>query len=261
MTKPTKPPRPLMPPVPPVSAMSHVSLNIHGCFVTGTDTDVGKTRISTALLHWCTQQGLRSAGYKPVAAGMECVDGEWVNDDVRALRQVSSVPLTHAEVGAVQFRAACAPHIAAALEGKTIEVAALVAHAHRLSTRTDVLVVEGAGGFCVPLGPQEDMADLAQALGLPVVLVVGMRLGCLNHALLTAEAISARKLVLAGWVANTTGTGMAYEEENLNTLRFEMQRRYQAPCLGVVPHLAQPGAAEVAAHLDAATLRALFQPC
>jgi len=247
-----------MSPLPPVSAMSHVPLNLRGCFVTGTDTDVGKTRISTALLHWCAQQGWSSAGYKPVAAGMECVGGEWVNDDVRALRQASSVELTHAEVGPVQLKAACAPHIAAALEGRAIELAALVAHAHTLSTRADVMVVEGAGGFCVPLGPQEDTADLAVALGLPVVLVVGMRLGCLNHALLSAEAIRARKLVLAGWVANTTGTGMAYEEENLSTLRDEMQRRYQAPCLGVVPHLAQLGAAEVASFLDGAALRLLF---
>lgn len=240
-------------------------LSLRGCFVTGTDTDAGKTRISAALLHWCAQLGLRSAGYKPVAAGMECVDGEWVNDDVRVLRQASSVELTHADVGPQQFRAACAPHIAAAQEGREIDFAALVAHAKTLAQRADVLVVEGAGGFCVPLGPNidpantADTADLAVALGLPVVLVVGMRLGCINHALLTAEAIHTRKLVLTGWVANAVSTGMEFEAQNLATLRYELHRRHRAPCLGVVPHLAPPSAAQVVKYLDAAALRTLFQ--
>ena len=241
---------------------------LRGCFMTGTDTDAGKTRISAALLHWCAQQGLRSAGYKPVAAGMECVDGEWVNDDVRVLRQASSVDLSPAEAGPAQFRAACAPHIAAALEGRAIDFAALVAQAHALAQRADVLVVEGAGGFCVPLGSSThaadatdapDTADLAVALGLPVVLVVGIRLGCINHALLTAEAISTRKLVLAGWVANTVNPGMEYKAQNLATLRAELQRRHGAPCLGVVPYLVLPSAPQVATHLDARALRTLFQ--
>jgi dethiobiotin synthetase len=230
-----------------------------GCFVTGTDTDAGKTRISAALLHWCAQHGLRSAGYKPVAAGMECVDGEWVNDDVRVLRQMSSVALTHADVGPMQFRAACAPHIAAELEGRSIDFAALVAHAKTLAQRADVLVAEGAGGFCVPLGPDTDTADLAVALGLPVVLVVRLRLGCINHALLTAEAIGARKLVLAGWVANAVSPGMEFEAQNLTTLRAELQRRFGTPCLGVVPHLAAPSAAQVATYLDDAALRTFFE--
>jgi dethiobiotin synthetase len=234
-------------------------LNLRGCFVTGTDTDAGKTRISAALLHWCAQQGLRSAGYKPVAAGMECVHGEWVNDDVRVLRQASSVELSHVDVGPAQFRAACAPHIAAELEGRSIDFAALVAHARTLAQRADVLVAEGAGGFCVPLGPDSDTADLAVALGMPVMLVVGMRLGCISHALLTAEAIHTRKLVLAGWVANTVSQSMGFEAQNLATLRHELQRRHSAPCLGVVPHLAAPSAAQVATYLDDAALRTLFE--
>lgn len=232
---------------------------LRGCFVTGTDTDAGKTRISAALLHWCAQHDLRSAGYKPVAAGMECVDGEWVNDDVRVLRQMSAVALTHADVGPVQFRAACAPHIAAQLEGRSIDFAALVAHANTLAQRADVLVAEGAGGFCVPLSADTDTADLAVALGLPVVLVVRLRLGCINHALLTAEAIRARGLVLAGWVANAVSPSMEFEAQNLATLRAELQRRHCAPCLGVVPHLAAPSAAQVATYLDDAALRTLFE--
>lgn len=176
---------------------------LHGCFVTGTDTEVGKTRISAALLHWCSQQGWRSAGLKPVAAGTELVNGERVNEDVRRLRHASSVSLTDAEVGTYQFDATCAPHIAAALEGRAIDNATLVQAASDLADKSEMLVVEGVGGFCVPLNPQWDTSHLACALGLPVILVIGMRLGCLNHALLTAEAIHARYLRLAGWRAGS----------------------------------------------------------
>ena len=231
---------------------------MRGCFVTGTDTAVGKTRVSAALLHWLGGQGLRCAGYKPVAAGIESIDGEAVNEDVRALRDAGSVALTDAEVGPCQFEAACAPHIAAALEGHTIERAVLLQGARRLAAQVDQLVVEGVGGFCVPLGPDFDSADFAVDLVLPVVLVVGLRLGCINHALLSAEAIRARGLRLAGWVANTVDAGMLQREENLATLRHELGRRYQAPCLGVVPRLASPAPAVVAACLDGAALRVLF---
>lgn len=148
-------------------------------FVTGTDTEVGKTYVSAALLHWCTLQGWRSAGVKPVAAGLDAAGS---NEDVQSLRAASSVSLRTDEVGPLQFQAACAPHIAAALEGRTIALAPLVAHVRALAARSDVLVVEGVGGFCVPLGPEGDTADLAVALGYPVVLVVGLRLGCISHA-------------------------------------------------------------------------------
>ena len=169
-------------------------------FVTGTDTEVGKTHVSAALLHWAGQQGWRSAGCKPVAAGL---DDDGHNEDVQRLRAASTLPLATQEVGPLQFQAACAPHIAAALEGRSIALGPLVAQARALAARADVLVVEGVGGFCVPLGPEGDTADLAVALGYPVILVVGLRLGCINHALLTAEAVRARGLRLAGWVANT----------------------------------------------------------
>ena len=241
--------------VEPVFLRDRLGHTMRGCFVTGTDTEIGKTSISAALLHWCTQQGWRSAGLKPVAAG---VDSRGVNEDVRALRDASSLLLSHAEVGPLQFRAACAPQIAAALEGHTIDPQTLVDHAQALAERADVLVVEGVGGFCVPLGPDFDTADLAQALHLPVVLVVGLRLGCINHALLTAEAIRARGLSLAGWVANTLDPGMEHISGNLDTLRHEFMRRFQAPCLGLVPRLAAPSPAAVAAYLDAEALRAVF---
>ncbi|MDO8770189.1 MAG: dethiobiotin synthase [Burkholderiaceae bacterium] len=230
---------------------------LHGCFVTGTDTEVGKTRISAALLYWLAQQGWRSAGFKPVAAGTSLIDGQWVNDDVRALREASSLALTDAEVGPLQFEAACAPHIAAALQGQTIDRSAILRAAHVLAVRADMLVVEGVGGFCVPLGPDWNSADLACNMKLPVLLVVGLRLGCINHALLTAEAIRARGLHLAGWVGNSITPPMPWHDENVATLQrqFHIQN---IPCLGLVPWLTQPNPASVAAHLDAAALRTVF---
>ncbi len=231
---------------------------MRGCFVTGTDTEVGKTRVSAALLHWLGERGLRCAGYKPVAAGTEVIDGKDVNEDVRALRDASSVALTDAEVGPFQFEAACAPHIAAALEGRAIERAVLLQGARTLAARAERLIVEGVGGFCVPLGPDFDSADFAVDLGLPAVLVVGLRLGCINHALLSAEAIRARGLRLAGFVANTVDHEMPHLDDNLATLRHELARRHQAPRLGMVPRLASPDPAAVAAHFDEAALQTLF---
>lgn len=233
-------------------------MRLQGCFVTGTDTGVGKTRVSAALLHWFAAAGWRSAGFKPVAAGTERVDGVRVNDDVRALRDASSVALTDDQVGPCQLDTPCAPHIAAAIEGRTIERTALRRAADALAQRADRLVAEGAGGFCIPLGEDWDSADLALDLGLPVVVVVGLRLGCLNHALLTAEAVRARGLVLAGWIGNTIEVGMPHRGDNLATLQRELARRHAAPCLGVVPWLAGVDPTETATHLDDAALRAVF---
>jgi dethiobiotin synthetase len=235
-------------------------LALQSCFVAGTDTGVGKTHISAALLHWCALQGWASAGLKPLAAGTTLVDGHAVNDDVQALKAASAVNLSDAEVGPFQFAAACAPHIAAQLEGKHIKRGPVLAAAHALMARAEVTVVEGVGGFCVPLNDSWDTADLAHDLGLPVVLVVGMRLGCLSHALLTAEAIRARGLSLAGWVSNVIDPDMAHLSANLDTLRYEMKRRHQAPCLGSVPWMSQPTPARIAPHFDAAALQALFAP-
>lgn len=233
---------------------------LRGCFVTGTDTDAGKTCVSAALLHWCAAQGWRSAGFKPVSAGCQSIDGQRVNADVRALRNASSLALSDAEVGPFQFDMACAPHVAAALEQRTIDGPALLAHAQALARRADVLVVEGVGGFCVPLSGEWDTADLAQALALPVILVIGLRLGCINHALLTAEAIKNRGLRLASWVANSVDPAMLQPQATLATLQHELMRRHQAPCLGQIPWLAAPGPAQVAAHLDSTALTALLGP-
>ena len=230
---------------------------LRGCFVTGTDTDVGKTRISAALLHWCAQQGWRSAGFKPVAAGTRLIDGQWVNEDVRALREASSLTMSDADVGPFQFEAACAPHIAAALQGQAIDRTEILRAAQALATRADLLVVEGVGGFCVPLGPEWDSADLAADMNLPVLLVVGLRLGCINHALLTAQAIRTRGLRLVGWIGNSISPTMPWFDENIATLQQQFQKQ-DIPCWGLVPWLAEPQPTAVATHFDQAALRSFF---
>ncbi len=229
-----------------------------GCFVTGTDTAVGKTRVSAALLHWMASRGRTAAGFKPVATGTSLIGGARVNEDVRLLREASSTSVSDADVGPFQFDAACAPHIAAALEGRAIDRETILAAGRALLARSDFLVVEGAGGFCVPLGADWGDSHIACGLGLPVILVVGLRLGCLNHALLTVEAIKARHLPLIGWTANIVDPAMAYLDHNLSTLQHELGERKRVPCLGVVPWLDDPRPDAVAAHLDDAALRTAF---
>ena len=198
-------------------------------FVTGTDTGVGKTHVTCALLHATRRLGLTAVGMKPIAAGIEA-DGR--NDDVVQLLAASSIQPPLEWVNPYLYASPIAPHIAAAEAGRPIAMEVICQALERLRPLADVVWVEGVGGFLVPLDGRTDAADLAQALALPVVLVVGMRLGCLNHALLTAEAITHRNLTLAGWVANRIDPTMARFEANLETL----QTRLNAPLLGVVPH-------------------------
>jgi dethiobiotin synthetase len=212
------------------------------CFVTGTDTEIGKTYVCCALLHAARQAGLSAAGMKPVAAGL---DARGYNEDVEQLRTASSMALPRSLVNPFALRAAVAPHIAAREEGRPITFAPIREAFEKISQAADVVVVEGVGGFRVPLGEEGDSADLAAALGLPVILVVGLRLGCLNHALLTVEAIAARGLPLAGWIGNTLDPAMARREENLACLRDSIT----APCLGVIPHAPVGGPAAAAAAL------------
>ncbi len=243
-----------------------------GLFVTGTDTGVGKTRVAVALIHALRAQGLRVAAMKPVSAGhapqgdsdplraevprsgMESyapqgdsdplraearvesyAPGE-LNEDVAALLQAANVPADLRDVNPYAFAEPIAPHIAARQAGVRIDLAVIVAAYSRLAAKADVVVVEGAGGWRVPLNEREDMADLAQALGLPIVLVVGLRLGCLNHALLTAESIAGRGLPWAGWVGNTIDPAMAQLAANLEALGA----RLPGPCLGVQDFLPAP---------------------
>jgi dethiobiotin synthetase len=222
-------------------------------FVTGTDTGIGKTLISSALLHALGQRGLRAAGMKAVAAGAELRDGVWRNDDADCLAAAANVALPPELATPYLLRAAAAPHIAAALENVQIDLAHIRACYDRAAALADALVVEGIGGFRVPLSDRFDSADLAQQLGLPVILVVGLRLGCLNHALLTADAIAARGLTLAGWIANGIDPAMPHAEANVDALA----ERLKAPPLGVVPWLPVPLAAAAAACLDLARLPGL----
>lgn len=197
-----------------------------GLFVTGTDTGVGKTRVAVALIHALRAQGLNVAAMKPVSAGSE--PGE-LNEDVVALMQAANVEADVRDINPYAFAEPIAPHLAAEQAGVRIELPVIAAAYSRLAARSDVVVVEGAGGWRVPLNEREDMASLAQHLGLPVVLVVGLRLGCLNHALLTAESIQHLTLPWVGWVGNHIDPGMAMLDQNVRALRS----RLPVPCLGI----------------------------
>lgn len=201
-------------------------------FITGTDTEVGKTFSTCTLLHAARSRGLAAVGYKPVAAGAELVDGVLANGDALAIQAASTPGFAIDAINPLCLAEAIAPHIAAAHEGRAIEFPPLIEGFRRLAAQADLTLVEGAGGFRVPLAPGHDFADFAQALGLPVILVVGMRLGCINHALLSVEAIAARGLRLAGWIANTLAPRMSCFDENLAT----MKELIDAPLLGVLPH-------------------------
>ena len=201
-------------------------MRARGLFVTGTDTGVGKTRVAVALIHALRAQGLRVAAMKPVAAGHAA--GK-LNEDVVALLQAANIDADVCDVNPYAFAEPIAPHIAAELAGVRIELDVVAAAYSRLAAAADVVVVEGAGGWRVPLTEHEDTADLAQRLGLPVVLVVGLRLGCLNHALLTAESVAHRRLPWAGWVGNHIEPAMPQAAENVAALHA----RLPGPCLGV----------------------------
>jgi dethiobiotin synthetase len=221
------------------------------CFVTGTDTEIGKTLISSAILHKLVQQGQRACGMKPIAAGAEPgIDGQLHNEDADMLRAAGNVHLPQHITTPFMLREPCAPHIAAELEGVRIEPVPIMTAYAEILAASDATVVEGVGGFCVPFNESFDSADLAVQLGLPVILVVGMRLGCINHATLTAEAIIARGLVLAGWVANQVDPDMRFADENIAAL----EQRLPAPLLGRVPRLNNPSAADAATYIDLSSL-------
>lgn len=205
---------------------------MNACFVAGTDTGVGKTLASAALLHAWRRAGRTAVGMKPVAAGAVHTDGGWQNEDALSLRAASSLAVPPELDNPVLLREPLSPHLAARHEGVEIDIGEIARRFGLLAQRADAVVVEGAGGFLVPLGEHATGADLAQALGLPVVLVVGMRLGCLNHALLTVAAIHAAGLPLAGWIANRIDPHMKAVAENITYLR----RRLEVPLLAEIAH-------------------------
>jgi dethiobiotin synthetase len=226
---------------------SHASrLAPHALFITGTDTGVGKTLIACALLRAFAARRLRVLGMKPVAAGARMHDGQLLNNDVEELIAAGNVRAPLDAINPYCFEPAIAPHLAARQAGVEIDIGHIAARLRELAQLADVVIIEGAGGFCVPLNTHETSADLAQRLGAPVVLVVGMRLGCLNHALLTAQAIHARGLEFAGWVANHVDPAMAHANENVSAL----DRRLNAPLLARIRYAENPDPRTVARNMD-----------
>ena len=220
-------------------------------FVTGTDTGVGKTLITAALLHALAKTGLRVTGMKPIAAGAELIDGELWNEDVAMLAAASNTNLPRELTTPYLLREPAAPHIAAQLENVSLDMQQLLDCYQQIAQQSDCVIVEGVGGFCVPINDDVDTADLAVQFGLDVVMVVGLRLGCINHALLTAEAIKARGLNLVGWVANQIDINMSHQEANLQTL----EQRLPAPLIGVVPWMAAVSAEVAADKIDISRIK------
>lgn len=216
-------------------------------FIAGTDTDVGKTLVACGILEKARQQGLSTAAVKPVAAGCEQTPAGLRNGDALALQEAMTLDLPYEQVNPVAFEPPIAPHIAALQAGKQLSVSRLAGFCSGvLFQACDLALVEGAGGWRVPLNPRETLANLAVELNLPVILVVGMKLGCINHALLSVEAIERDGLRVAGWVANRIDPEMSCYDENMMTLRALIA----APCLGEVPFLDAADKQQVAAHLD-----------
>lgn len=214
--------------------------------MTGTDTGVGKTLVAAGLIHALRARGLRVAGMKPVASGSVATADGLRNDDALALQAAASARWPYETVNPYAFEPAIAPHIAAAEAGVAVELDVIETAYRALAAGSDAVVVEGAGGFLVPLAPGLSFADLPGALGLEVILVVGLRLGCLNHAFLSAGAIAARSLPLAGWVGSQVDPACARLDANLAALREGIA----APCLGVVPWLDRPTATAAAGRLS-----------
>ena len=217
-------------------------------FVTGTDTEVGKTYVTCHLLRAATQAKLTSIGYKPIAAGCDLVEGEWVNEDAANIQKASGLSLPISEINPIALKPPIAPHIAASEEGVELTQGAIEKGLNHLqSYNVDFLLMEGAGGWRLPLSlgsdnvPTRYLSDVVKSLNMPVILVVGMRLGCLNHAMLTAEAILADGLTIAGWVANDVTGNMTRYDENLASLKAMMP----APLLAEIPFKAQPSDADL----------------
>jgi len=198
-------------------------------FVTGTDTGCGKTHVAAALIRALCERGIEAVGFKPVAAGCEATAAGWRNDDALALQAASAFDIDYELINPYALAPPVAPHLAAAEAGAQLDAGHILGCHAELASRAEVVVVEGAGGWRVPLGDGWDFADLVARAGWPVLLVVGMRLGCLNHALLTADAVVARSR-LVGWVANCLPPGQERLADNIDTLRARMP----APCLSVV---------------------------
>jgi len=221
-----------------------------GYFITGTDTGVGKTVVTLGLMQALQDQGKTVVAMKPVASGCEPTAAGLVNADALQLQQQASIDLDYKKVNPYAFEPAIAPHIAAGQAGIQIEIGNIINIYNELGDISDCVLVEGVGGWQVPLTENETLADLARTLGLDVIMVVGIRLGCLNHALLTAASIAVAGCTLAGWVANQLPPSSEYAQENINYLKS----RISAPLLGVLPIMPVVSAGAVAENLSLSVL-------
>ena len=219
-------------------------------YITGTDTGIGKSVASAALLHALRARGLRAVGMKPVASGCEATGQGWRNGDALALQQASDPMPAYADVNPYALPHPLAPELAAADAGVTIELAPIVSAYARLELTADAVIVEGVGGWAAPLTARLDQLDVVRALKLPVLMVVGLRLGCINHARLTARAIAADGVALGGWIANDIDPAMLRADDNFGLL----SQRLAAPCLGRMPHGEAGAALAMARYLDVSAL-------
>ena len=220
-------------------------MTAHSYYITGTDTGIGKSVASAALLHALRARGLRAVGMKPVASGCEATSQGWRNGDALALQQASDPMPAYADVNPYALPHPLAPELAAADAGVNIELAPIVSAYARLAATADAVIVEGVGGWAAPLTARLDQLDVVRALKLPVLMVVGLRLGCINHARLTARAIAADGVALGGWIANDIDPAMARSDDNFAIL----QRVLPVPCWGRLPHAASPDPQEMFRHL------------
>ncbi len=203
---------------------------MHSFFITGTDTNIGKTAITCSLIAKCIEEGFRAGGMKPVAAGCHIENGYMISDDVKKIIEVSNVDLNIKEINPYSFELPIAPHIS--FKSNEIDIHLIKKYLRSFENKMDYLFIEGVGGYAVPLTETFTAADLVESLDIPVILVVGMKLGCINHALLTVESILNKKQKLCGWVANRIDGDMQAYEENFSFLK----EKIKAPCLGEVPY-------------------------
>jgi len=201
-----------------------------GFFITGTDTDVGKTWVTVALMRFFKKQGLSVIGLKPVAAGCDWQDGQLKNDDALLLQQNASVDLAYQTVNPYAFKQPVSPHLAAM--GQSVQLDVIEKTFNKIKHSADVVLVEGAGGWLVPLNDVDDIADLAKLIQLPVIVVVAIKLGCINHARLTVQSIQMSGLACAGWIAVCLDPEMTMQEENISTISHKVS----IPLLGVLPY-------------------------
>ncbi|MGD8784072.1 MAG: dethiobiotin synthase [Thioalkalispiraceae bacterium] len=204
-----------------------------GVFITGTDTEIGKTLVSCLLIDALVQEGNQVIGMKPIASGAEKVNGRLQNEDAIHLMRHSNIEMPYSSVNPYCFQPPIAPHIAARQNGQQIEIAMIQRAYKNLAQEADWVIVEGVGGWKVPINNEEMVSDLASGLDLPIIMVVGMKLGCINHALLTASAIRANGNRLIGWVANQLSLQMPVYKENLQAL----QNLLQCPLIAEIPYL------------------------